>query len=35
MDLKAGDYVVLNHEGVNARRTKNRIRNAVIGAGVG
>ena len=35
MDLKAGDYVVLTHEGVNARRTKNRIRNAVIGAGVG
>lgn len=35
MNLKVGDYVVLTHEGVNARRTKNRIRNAAIGATVG
>ena len=33
--LKVIDYVVLTHEGVNARRTKNRIRNAAIGATVG
>ena len=35
MKLKVDDYVVLTHEGVNARRTKNRIRNAAIGATVG
>ena len=33
--LKVIDYVVLTHEGVNARSTKNRIRNAAIGATVG
>ena len=33
--LKLIDYVVLTHEGVNARRTKNRIRNAAIGTTVG
>ena len=35
MKLKAGDYVVLTHEGVNVRRTRNRIRNAAICATVG
>ena len=35
MSIAPGDYCVLTNEGVNARRTRNRIRNAVVGAGVG
>ena len=35
MKPKVGDYCVLTADGVNARRTRNRIRNAGIGATVG
>ena len=35
MKPKVGDYCVLTPAGVNARRTKNRLRNAGIGATVG
>lgn len=35
MKPNVGDYCVLTIDGVNARRTKNRLRNAAIGGTVG
>ena len=35
MKPTVGDYCVLTSEGVNARRTRNRIRNAAIGGTLG